>query len=94
MLNQLTISELSARLAKREVSSRETVQACIDRIEKVDSKIHAFLSYDEKDAFAQADVADKGEPGRTDTFRLQLSNGYSAAGTLDGGNIQLHKPCA
>src|SRR3954464_6959304 len=59
MLNQLTISELSARLVKREVSSRETVQACIDRIEGVDSKIHAFLSYDAKDALAQAEAADK-----------------------------------
>jgi aspartyl-tRNA(Asn)/glutamyl-tRNA(Gln) amidotransferase subunit A len=59
MLNQSTISELSARLAKREVSSRETVQACIDRIEGVDSKIHAFLSYDAKDALAQAEAADK-----------------------------------
>lgn len=40
------------------------------------------------------DVADNGEPGRkADTLRISLSNGYSAGGTLDGGNIQLHKPC-
>jgi hypothetical protein len=37
-------------------------------------------------------VADNGEPGRADTFALSLANGYSASGTLDGGNIQLHKP--
>src|SRR5204862_986982 len=37
-----------------------------------------------------ADVADNGEPGRgSDTFSLSLSNGYSASGTLSGGNIQL-----
>lgn len=36
------------------------------------------------------DVSDNGEPGSSDTFRLTLSNGYSAAGTLRGGNIQLH----
>jgi hypothetical protein len=36
------------------------------------------------------DVADNGEPGRADTFRITLSNGYSAGGTLGGGNIQLH----
>ncbi|TMC43299.1 MAG: hypothetical protein E6J23_10170 [Chloroflexi bacterium] len=36
------------------------------------------------------EVADNGEPGRSDTFQLVLSNGYGAAGTLDGGNIQLH----
>ena len=39
------------------------------------------------------DVDDKGEPGRSDTFKITLSNGYSAFGTLEGGNIQLHKPC-
>ena len=39
----------------------------------------------------QVDVADRGEPGRNDTFSLSLSNGYSASGTVAGGNIQLHK---
>ena len=38
------------------------------------------------------DAADNGEPGRSDTLRISLSNGYSAGGTLAGGNIQLHKP--
>ncbi len=41
----------------------------------------------------KVDVVDNGEPGRNDSFRLQLSNGYSATGTLMGGNIQLHKNC-
>jgi hypothetical protein len=40
----------------------------------------------------QADVADNGEPGRQDTFAITLSS-YTAAGTLQGGNIQLHQPC-
>ncbi len=35
-------------------------------------------------------VQDNGEPGTNDTFQIQLSNGYSAIGTLGGGNIQLH----
>ncbi len=38
-------------------------------------------------------VVDNGEPGRNDSFSLVLSNGYSASGTLKGGNIQLHKKC-
>jgi hypothetical protein len=41
-------------------------------------------------------VSDAGEPGRDDRFRIQLSNGYNAAGLLAGGNIQLHArplPC-
>ena len=38
------------------------------------------------------EVEDNGEPGRQDALDLKLSNGYAAAGTLDGGgNIQLHK---
>src|SRR5579859_2016181 len=58
-LNQLTISELTARLAKREVSAREAVQSCLDRIARVEEKIHAFISHDDADALAQADAADK-----------------------------------
>jgi hypothetical protein len=38
----------------------------------------------------EAEVADEGEPGRSDRFALTLSNGYSASGNLAGGNIQLH----
>jgi aspartyl-tRNA(Asn)/glutamyl-tRNA(Gln) amidotransferase subunit A len=59
MLNQLTISELAARLAKREISAREIMQACLDRIARVDEKIHAFISHDSVDALAQADAADR-----------------------------------
>jgi hypothetical protein len=38
------------------------------------------------------DVADNGEPGRNDTYRMRLSNGYdSGVQTLaKGGNIQIH----
>jgi len=36
-------------------------------------------------------ASDVAEPGRgADTFSISLSNGYSASGTLAGGNIQLH----
>jgi hypothetical protein len=38
----------------------------------------------------QVDVVDNGEPGNTDTFAITLSNGYTANGTLIGGNIQIH----
>ena len=59
MLNQLTISELVAKLAKREVSSRGAMQSCLDQIERVDSQIRAFISYDAADALARADAADQ-----------------------------------
>jgi len=59
MLNQLTISEAVAGLRKGEFPARELLQACLDRVKRVDGKVRAFLSYDENDAFAQADAADK-----------------------------------
>ena len=59
MLNELTISELAAKLARREVSARAATQACLDRIQRVDGEIRAFISYDAADALAQADAADE-----------------------------------
>ena len=43
-------------------------------------------------------VVDNGEPGHkygrsSDSFSLELSNGYSASGDLNGGNIQIHRKC-
>jgi aspartyl-tRNA(Asn)/glutamyl-tRNA(Gln) amidotransferase subunit A len=58
-LNQMTISELAAKLAAREVSSRAVTQSCLDRIRQVDGRIGAFISHDTEDALAQADLADK-----------------------------------
>jgi aspartyl-tRNA(Asn)/glutamyl-tRNA(Gln) amidotransferase subunit A len=58
MLNQYSISQLVAGLAKREFSSRDATQACLDRIQKVDGEIRAFISYDSEDALAQASAAD------------------------------------
>src|SRR2546427_7939945 len=59
MINQLTISELTRKLAEGEVSSRAAVQACLEQIQRVDGHIRAFLSYDSSDALAQADGADQ-----------------------------------
>src|SRR5438270_14079219 len=59
MLNQLTISDLIARLARREVSSRAATEACLDQIRNIDGQIGAFISYDPADALRQAEVADQ-----------------------------------
>jgi aspartyl-tRNA(Asn)/glutamyl-tRNA(Gln) amidotransferase subunit A len=59
MLNQLTTWQLAAKLARREVSSRQAMQACLDHIQRVDGRLHAFLSCDAADALAQADEADR-----------------------------------
>ena len=37
------------------------------------------------------DVDDLGERGLADTFKIQTNSGYTAAGTLRGGNIQIHR---
>ena len=59
MLNQLTISELRNRLARREVSAKEAIEACLKQVDTLDSRIHAFLSFDRADALAQAEAADR-----------------------------------
>ena len=59
MLHRLTISELTTRLGRREVSAREALQACLSQVDRVDPQVKAFLSIDRADAFAQADAADK-----------------------------------
>jgi len=53
------------------------------------------VTIDDQPGTARVRVCDKGEPGRNDTFQIQLSNGYFAGGDLGGshpggGNIQLH----
>ena len=52
--------------------------------------IEGTAQVDGQDGTYQVDVTDNGEPGRNDSFTLQLSSGYGASGTLGGGNIQLH----
>ena len=40
----------------------------------------------------QVDVCDNSEPGKgADTFSIVMSDGYTASGTLGGGNVQIHK---
>ncbi|WP_163509418.1 Asp-tRNA(Asn)/Glu-tRNA(Gln) amidotransferase subunit GatA [Fodinicola acaciae] len=54
----LTAAELGARIASREVSSREVVDAHYDRIAKIDDRVHAFLHLDHEGARKQADEVD------------------------------------
>jgi len=59
MLNQLSIAELTALLARRAATAREVTQACLDQIQRRDGQLHAFLHCDAADALAQADAADQ-----------------------------------
>lgn len=59
MLNELAISELTVKLARRETSACAAMQACLDQIRRVDDRLHAFISYDAAEALAQAEAADQ-----------------------------------
>ena len=59
MAHFLTIHQLLEQLRAGELSSREATQACLDRVEKVDDRLNAFISVDAADALAQSDVADQ-----------------------------------
>jgi aspartyl-tRNA(Asn)/glutamyl-tRNA(Gln) amidotransferase subunit A len=57
-LLDLTLTELSAKLAAREVSARDATAAALARIEATDAAIGAFLRVTPERALAQADAAD------------------------------------
>lgn len=58
-LNQLTIVEAREKLKKKEISPTELVRACLAKIEKVDSKVRAFLTIDQDQALMQAQELEK-----------------------------------
>ena len=58
-LHDLTLHEASALLRAGEVTSLELTEACLDRIERLDSKLHAFLTLTPDLAREQAARADE-----------------------------------
>jgi aspartyl-tRNA(Asn)/glutamyl-tRNA(Gln) amidotransferase subunit A len=58
-LYELTIQELHEKLKKREVSSVEATQACLDRIGAVDEKVRAFITVTTEEALKAAAEADQ-----------------------------------
>jgi Mg-chelatase subunit ChlD len=57
------------------------------------ASIFGFATVDGSGSFQyRIDITDNGEPGRDDTYRIRLSNGYdSGVQTLSaGGNVQIH----
>jgi len=72
-------------------SSEVTAYIVLDPVTRL---IEGIAKVNGKDSFAyKVIVVDNGEPGRNDSFSLEVSNGYSTLGTLKGGNIQLHRKC-
>lgn len=84
-LTDLTLLELAAKLASREVSSVEATRACLARIAAVDSKVKAFLRVDEKGALAAAEASDArrraGQPlGALDGVPVGLKDNFLTEG--------------
>jgi aspartyl-tRNA(Asn)/glutamyl-tRNA(Gln) amidotransferase subunit A len=58
-LFELTIHELHDKLKKREVSSVETTNALLARIEAVEPKVNAFITVTKEEALKDAEAADQ-----------------------------------
>ncbi len=58
-LTKLTAGELSEKLSKKEVSSKEATEAYLARIEEVEGKVDAFVTVTKTEALAAAEAADK-----------------------------------
>ncbi len=54
-----TAQELRAKIGSGEISSREAVMSCLERINAVEPKVQAFLTVTSQEALAQADAIDK-----------------------------------
>lgn len=57
-LHELTIAESRKKLDAREISSVELTEACLDRLEKLDSKLNSFLTITKDMALEDAKKAD------------------------------------
>ncbi|NVJ27701.1 MULTISPECIES: Asp-tRNA(Asn)/Glu-tRNA(Gln) amidotransferase subunit GatA [Myxococcus] len=69
-LTDLTMLELAEKLAAGQVSSVEATRACLERIQRVDPKIRAFLRVDEAGALAAAEASDARRKAGTPASRL------------------------
>jgi aspartyl-tRNA(Asn)/glutamyl-tRNA(Gln) amidotransferase subunit A len=58
-ITELSLKEMRSGLREGKFSSRELVEAALDRIEKLDSSLHAFLHVASESALKKADDADK-----------------------------------
>ncbi len=84
MLNELSATELGRKLAAREISAREVLDAHLDRIRSRDPLVGAFLAIDEERAYAAADKAQKliegGEAGPLTGVPIALKDNISTDG--------------
>jgi hypothetical protein len=69
-----------------------SIQSVVCSADKTQASIFGTATINGAGSFTfRIDVQDLGEPGKNDTYRIQLSNGYdSGEQKLKGGNIQIH----
>jgi aspartyl-tRNA(Asn)/glutamyl-tRNA(Gln) amidotransferase subunit A len=58
-LHQLSATELSHLLQAKEVSSEEITKSFIENTERLEGKLHAFISYDAEYTLDQARASDR-----------------------------------
>ncbi len=58
-LTDLKLTQITQALTAGEISSCELTQAYLDRIDRLEPELHAFITLDQESALAQADLADK-----------------------------------
>ncbi len=58
-ITRLTVTELTGKLQKKELSAREAAQAYLKRIETVEPQIGAYLTLTQEQALSQADDIDR-----------------------------------
>ena len=77
-LNWLSIQEAHAQLTSRQISSVELTQACLDRIDAVESRVQSFLTLTPEIALSQAAEADRmlaaGEGGPLTGVPVQIKD--------------------
>src|SRR5438105_1517635 len=79
-LCDLPASELVQLLARREISSRETVLAHLARIEEVDGRLRAFTQVFRDRALVDADRADIDRRGPLSGLPISVKENFDIAG--------------
>lgn len=85
-LYDLSIHDAAEKLRKKEISSRELTQSVLDRISQVDDQVRAYITRNDDQALAQADLADqtiaKGTGGPLTGIPLSIKDLICTQGVL------------
>ena len=58
-MTDLTLAELASAIAARKISAREATEACLERIGRLDARLHAFIVVDADGALKRARALDE-----------------------------------